>query len=319
MKTICTNHEMQQGLGSSRPSINRGKGIMRKSKSIMFTAAAAVASILGAAAAPSYATPTTAITLQNKNSAITVDPDNSDEMYNWTVDGTNELSQQWFWYRTGSTGSQTSISNLTVQGTPTILDTNGSGENNWAQVTYADAAKSFTLTTTYLLTGGQTGSKASDISETIDITNTSQAVLDYHFFESSDFNLSGTENVSLSGLNSAQQNTGTQYSETIVSPRASEYEAAPAATLASDLNSTPDLTLNNATSLTSASPAWGFEWDAVLNPGCSLVIGIDKQITPSVPEPTSAVALIGMGGIFFSRPRGRDKDLDTRTAQVAEA
>jgi hypothetical protein len=247
-------------------------------------------------------------------------------MFNWTVDGTNQLNQQWFWYRIGSTGTQTSINNLNQPTGPVLLDTNGDGKNDYAQLSYEDAAKSFTVSVTYSLTGGNLGSKTSDIGETIKVTNISSASLSYHFFEYSDFNLGGLtggENVAISPLTGANtatvtQTTGGELAQTVVSPKSSLYEAGSFPNLLNALNTTTDLTLNDTATASNTDAEWAYEWDAVLNPGASLLISVDNQVR-SVPEPTSAVSLAGLGGLFFARPRRRDEDPDPRMAQVAQA
>ena len=40
--------------------------------------------------------------LVNNNSTALIDPNSSAGMFNWTVDGVNQLNQQWFWYRVGN-------------------------------------------------------------------------------------------------------------------------------------------------------------------------------------------------------------------------
>jgi hypothetical protein len=298
---------------------------MKKSKSIMLAAAAAVASLLGAAAMPASASP---FTLTNGNSSVTVDPANSDGMYNWTVDNVDQLNAgvttpntgQWFWYRIGSSGAQTPISSLNLLST-TLLSTSGGTNDNWANITYADVARSFQLSVTFQLSGGQAHSGSSDLSETYEITNTSSSTENFHFFDYTNLTLGGKaggQNLTLSGLNTATQSAAGELSQTVVSGKANEYEANTFSTLLTALNGTDGLTLSGATSETNADPEYAFEWDPTLAPGQSYLITEDKEIQ-AVPEPTSALALLGMGGIFFTRPRRRDEDPDPRTAQVAEA
>lgn len=38
------------------------------------------------------------ITLQNNNSTVTINPGSSAGVEDWTVNGVNQLAQQWFWY-----------------------------------------------------------------------------------------------------------------------------------------------------------------------------------------------------------------------------
>ena len=44
----------------------------------------------------------TAITLTSGNSSADINTSTSSGMYNWIIDGTDNLFQQWFWYRVGA-------------------------------------------------------------------------------------------------------------------------------------------------------------------------------------------------------------------------
>jgi hypothetical protein len=55
----------------------------------------------------------TLVTLSDLNSTVNIDTGSQAGVYNWTVDGTDHLFQQWFWYRIGSTGPESSIDTLT--------------------------------------------------------------------------------------------------------------------------------------------------------------------------------------------------------------
>src|SRR5712692_11252737 len=83
------------------------RGYVRLGKSLRKAAAAVF--LLGGLATSAQAAP---VTLQDLNSSATIDPSLQSGMSNWTVNGTNQLSQQWFWYRTGSTGQEFSIETL---------------------------------------------------------------------------------------------------------------------------------------------------------------------------------------------------------------
>ena len=298
----------------------QGKG---KGKSVLLAAATAVATILGMGSArPANATQ---FTLTDRNSTVAIDPTSPTGVSNWTVDNVNQLAQEWFWYRVGPSGTASRINTLVPPGDPTVLpiDTSGSGNPNYAQVTYP-SSHGFQLSLTFSLTGGQTGSKSSDLGEIIKITNTSGSSLDYHFYQYSNFALGGTasgENVTMSGGNTAtvQNPLNFMVSQTVVSPHPASFEAGAAPNLLNKLDGTSGLTLNDNASVTNVNGEWAFEWDKVLAPGASLLITVDKQIqSVQVPEPVS-LAFLGMGGLFLTRPRRRDEDPDPRTAQVAEA
>ena len=105
---------------------------------------------------------------------------------------------------------------------------------------------------------------------------------------------------------------------TIVSPHATEYQAGTYPSLLNSLNNTTSTTLNDSTVASNTNAEWGLEWDATIQPGQSLVISFDEQIS-AIPEPSAGMAFIGLGGLFLMRPRRRDEDPDGRSVTVAEA
>jgi hypothetical protein len=298
----------------------------------MLAAAAAVASILGAA----HLSSASPITLSAGNSSVAInynsDPSNNDGMYNWTVDNTNQLNQQWFWYRVGSSGLRSELNTLVgPPSPPTTYDTNGDGKPDWVKITYADSTNSSVqVSLTYSLTGGQTGSGASDMAETIKVTNLGSTKQYYDLVLYTDFNLGGVaggQSVSISPTGANMANTVTQssagvMSQTVVSPRAYEYEVGTggsgAGSLLAALESNTGSLPGTPSTLSGVDAAWAFEWNQLLDPGTSYVICVDKQIH-AVPEPTTSVALLGLGGVMLTRNRRRDEDPDPRTAVVAEA
>ena len=135
------------------------------------------------------------------------------------------LAQQWFWYRVGSSGPESSISSISA---PTITTPNSRS----LYTTYNNGA--YGVTINYLLTGSALGTGKSDVSESITITNGTAAPLQFHFFQYSDFDLGGaggdtvTLGKNLRGLyNEADQTDGNTYlTETVVTPGANHGEAA---------------------------------------------------------------------------------------------
>src|SRR5258707_9537392 len=95
------------------------------------TAAVAVILLAGFAASAHATT----FTLSDKNSSATIDPSSQNGMFNWTVNGVNQLAQQWFWYRVGSTGPESSINTLSLL-SATASDTNGNGLNDTLFLSY---------------------------------------------------------------------------------------------------------------------------------------------------------------------------------------
>src|SRR5215467_13837287 len=131
------------------------------------------------------------VTLTDNNSVAQIDPHSQAGMFNWSVQGFNELYQQWFWYRVGDAAGtmQHSIDTISAP----VVTLYGTRE-----MTSTYTAPNFTLSIDYLLTGGSlvgVGQTAnSDIGESIRIVNTSATTLNFHFFQYSDFDLGGPGN-----------------------------------------------------------------------------------------------------------------------------
>ena len=265
----------------------------------------AAAVILLAVAASTQGAP---VTLTDKNSSATIDPSSQSGMFNWTVNNINQLAQQWFWYRVGSTGPESSINALPLLGA-TASDTNGNGLNDTLFLSYGSAS-TFRIDVTYSLQG--TLAAGSSIGETISITNNSTATLDLHFFQYSHFtlgNVAGAETETLLNPNTVRVlGTGNLFSETVVTRAPDRYE----------LGLTPD-SPNTLTRLNDANPTtlsdgpttrgpgdatWAFQWDQLIAPGATFTISKDKSLQ-LVPEP-GTVTLIGiglLGGLAFLRKR----------------
>src|SRR5438128_30207 len=101
----------------NRNSQERARNV-RRLRRLCATGAGVI--ILAALARSTQAAP---ITLSDLNSSATIDPSLQSGMSNWTVNGTNQLFQQWFWYRTGSTGQEFSIETLPLVSS-IVSDTN---------------------------------------------------------------------------------------------------------------------------------------------------------------------------------------------------
>ena len=251
------------------------------------------------------------IFLFDGNSTASIDPTSQAGMYAWNVNGVNQLSKQWFWYSTG-TNAVKSIDTISA---PTITLT---GAN--AATTAYNNGSGFSVKVSYTLTGGAaggpTGTKVSDIGESIRIDNTSANPLSFHFYQYSDFNLLGTpgnENVELSkshGLfNDAYQlkiisgNT-LGLNETVVTPGANHGEAELSGITLAKLNGSSQVILSDAMTAGVGDVTWAFQWDLNINPGESAIISKDKYLEITiVPEP-STVGLFALGvGAFLLRRR----------------
>jgi len=242
------------------------------------------------------------VVLVDNNSVAAIAPDSQRGMYEWEVDGQNQLQQQWFWYGVGS-GAVRSLD--TISATPTVVLT-GTRELN---VTYTSPG-SFSVSVDYLLTGGSStgGQVQADIGETIKIVNLSASMLPYHFYEYSYFNLlaAGDDIVQLGQDlrgkydDALQSNAGASLTETVTTPGADHGEVAPVGLILAKLNSGGPVTLGSPFGAGPVGPGavtWALEWDLSILPGASVIISKDKYLDVAVvPEP-SAWALIALGAL----------------------
>jgi hypothetical protein len=253
------------------------------------------------------------VTLTDSNSTVLIDPASQDGVKSWTVDGVNQLYQQWFWYRVGDSGGQSSIDAIS---NPVVISTPGFTDR--VDITYQNAQIKVGLELN--LTGGSAGSGASDLSETIKITNVGTQSMPLRFFQYSDFDLDGrypgdVVNITTdptTGQAIAARQTGpgkSAISESVVAPFADRWEANMYSYTLDSLNGGLPYNLNNQSNYGPGDATWAFQWDRTLAPGTSLIISKDLNLSAvsAVPEPSSLVtgstALLFLGLARFLRRR----------------
>jgi hypothetical protein len=254
----------------------------------------------------------TTFTLTDLNSSAQIDDASQSGMFNWRVNGVNQLAQQWFWFRLGSTGGQSSIDTLPLL-SATLSDTDGDPsdtQKDTLSLSYGSTT-GLQINVRYTLRG--TASSGSDMQEQINITNNGSTTLDLHFFQYTNFTLNNNQptaadTVTLVNSNTVRQsrNGGPLVSETVTTPAANHYELG----LTTDspnthfrLNNVNGLTLSDgATTRGPGDATWAFEWDRSLAPGATLQISKDKNL--AVPEPgTLTLIATGFAGLAFLRKR----------------
>lgn len=269
----------------------------------------ASALLLGLMVAQAQAAP---VVLADRNSTATfADLTTSAGMSGWTVNGVNQLFQQWFWFRVGATGGEAGINTLGLAAS-VLSDHDADGDVDTLFLAYGNRTNGLEIDVSYTLTGGLPGVQNSDIAETINIINNGSSALDMHFFQYSDFDLCGTpagQSVTIRGGNTATQ-TGANciLSETVATPAPSAYEANFFANTLVSLGDGSPTTLNGNGTAGPGDVTWAFQWNTVIGAGGSYLISKDKNLAP-IPEPASLLllgsGLLGLGGAARRRLFGK--------------
>ncbi|CAG0954767.1 hypothetical protein PHYC_00401 [Phycisphaerales bacterium] len=242
-------------------------------------------------------------TLSDRNSLVQIDDASQAGMFDWFVDGTDHMFQQWFWFRVGMS-PEVSIDTLALTGT-FIGDTNPFDDPASDTLSLRYSAPGFDIQPTWVLRGTTPGSARSDVTESITITNHENFDLSISFFQYSDFDLNGTsggDTAVIPGLlhNTAlQSEAGFTLSETVVAPVPSHYEVANFPSILTRLNDGLPDTLTDFAGPVFGDCTWAFQWDFVIPAGQSVVISKDKAITPA----PGALALLGIGMLTLARRR----------------
>lgn len=246
-------------------------------------------------------------TLADRNSTTDIDDASTGGMTNWSIDGMDQIFQQWFWFRVGPAGPEQSIDTLNRTGS-FLSDTNPfvDPRPDTLALQYTDPAGRFNIQPSWTLRGGAAGSNRSDVTEAIVINNLTNAPLPFHFFQYCDFDLAGSaggDNVGIPGPlhNTAIQSDGFMaMSETVVTPQPSHYAVG---TFPNILNLLQDGNADNlpdfAGPLFNVDGTWAFQWDFLIAPGSSVIISKDKGFVPA----PGAFALVGIGALAAARRR----------------
>jgi hypothetical protein len=237
------------------------------------------------------------VPLTDGNSSAYVDLDSAAGMYNWSVDGQNQLEKQWFYYRIGSGVTAQPINAIS---SASYLQT----APNKVTATYNNAF--LTLKIDYLLVGGSLGSGTADITEGIIVHNNSGAQLDLHFFQYSNFDLGGTpgnDSITISpaspppGFDYILQSKGPTMSigEFATQPPGDRAETDTAFNTLNSITGTVDYILNNNLSAGPGNVTWALQWDATVAIDGDFKVFKDKRLEIQlIPEP-STLALLAAG------------------------
>lgn len=265
---------------------------------------AASAALLLAAPALASAAPSQE-KLTDGATSLVVSPGSDQLVTSWLVDGVSQMVLQSFYYRVGSIGGESALGML-----PIINQTRLNAST--LSVLYGNA--NFTVETTYSLSGGTPGSGNANLSEQVKISNLTGGSLNFHLFQYSDFDLSGTsagDTVVIGQNLMGQYNEALQYkgvnvgiSDTVVTPGATRAQAGFFPDIINSLNDGSPTTLNNNTGPATGDAVWAFQWELLIAAGTSVTIGIDKGlIAAPIPEPT--VLALGLVGAALAVARRR--------------
>jgi hypothetical protein len=228
----------------------------------------------------------------------------------WTVDGTDQLSLQSFWFRLSDCGKEYRLGNYFHHGEVTP-------DHRSATLWYYHSE--FQAMVTYTLTGGTAGSGTSDVAETIRLSNDARChPIHMRFFQYADFDLGGTpgdDELWFPNANSVKQidhGGGSMLSETVVTPVPTRHEGDIYPSLRNRLDDGTATTLDNLPAIGGGSVQgdveWAFMWDRVINTGDSFIISKDKRLESVVPEPTTMLLLgVGLVGAELARRRNRKR------------
>ena len=225
-------------------------------------------------------------------------------MTSWTVDGVNQVKQQWFYYGIGGGPNQSidTLGNLFVDPRANSTTLN---------LTYSDlpTLPNYKITDDYQLSAFANGSGISQLGEQVTFYNLTANPLTLRFFDYSDYDLNGTPNgqsLTFYTKNAGLQTYFYQTAGSSILTNSAQYGLNKPTYLYGDLFSSTLQTITNGSpsSLGSSHLTAGpgdvtgtLEWDITLAAGSSLQLS--KTIYMVVPEP-SVFGFLGMGLIAWA-------------------
>jgi len=253
----------------------------------------------------------TDLTVSDGDSSINVDPHSDDGFDTWTVDGTDHMYQQWFWFRLDSEGG----GEVSLDEVPLLHHETHSTDT--IHLTYGVDAENITATADilYVLEDGANGS--SRVSEWVTLSGTGIEENDtFHWFEYTDLDLDGSsgDSAERTGPGVIVQ-TDSPFSVTVESDVVpTHWEIDVYSDLVDALDDGDPTTLADATSpFGPADATHAFQWSIPLTPGNAFfqyhkekTLGRFAQEPNVIPEPSSML-LFGLGGAaaWFKRRRSK--------------
>ena len=229
-------------------------------------------------------------------------------MFNWTVDGQDQMYQQWFWYRFGDSGPEQPLETLGYLGGQ-ATDTNGSLWNPKSDLSPDTLVMAFgdpnglLVEVSYVLRGAPAGQVlTADIGELITVYNFGTSAVEMSLFQYTDLDLFEDpegDYVTIADGDARQWDAdGLAASETVITPGPTHYEVALYDDILARLQDGDADDLADVGAILGPGDAtWAFQWDFSISPDHSFQISKDKQIT-HLPEPVTMIGVaMGISGL----------------------
>ena len=257
--------------------------------------------------------PVSEFAVSSSNSKVLIDPTSDAGVYSWTVNGADISYQHWYWLRIGSNTPQFSLDTLSEpyglsrSSTNTTLNYLGQG---------------LSATIAYSMTGVANGNSGSSMIESLSIQNITNATINLHVFEYSDYDLSddppGDTLTFPTSNKTVQQGNGLTLTETSGTPAPNYYEGSWYAITLDKLGGTSPVTLTD--SLIPNLPGdqtFTHEWDTNLPAGQTLVISLTNSITGSVATLPVVLSVVMSGNtVIISWPTNVPSGFQLQTEPI---
>ena len=222
----------------------------------------------------------------------------------WIVDGTEQLFEQSFYFRTGTMDFERRVDSQSLELVGTFMtDTNPfrDDRNDAFGSLYANDA-GLQIETIFTIRGSNGGN--ADLAEQITLRNLSNESMTVSFFQFVDFDLGGDADddtgMIVNGNTIRQSDDVASVAETVVTPQPNAYTVGDADLIRAMLSDDNADTLDNTASY-AGNVGWSFQWNITLGAGQSFIISKDKSIVPA----PGAFALLGAAGATIVPARRR--------------
>jgi hypothetical protein len=219
------------------------------------------------------------------NASITVDPGSVFGLSSYTLNGTEQIFEQWFWYRQSSFPYEQPLNTLPLL--------SSSAAENRIQLSFASPSLGVDLG--YQLNGTAAGDNFASLRETVTLRNFTGMPLPLAWYMETDFDLGGFggQDVINGGLGGILQTDGTTVLSVISSLTPDAFQAAPFPVLFLSLTDFSATNLNNSgLPFGPGDGTFAYQWSLVIPANGSITYSIDKNF---IPEPgTAMLCIVGL-------------------------